>query len=91
MKCSCNYVQYCSTRCQEEDKEEHSEECFYIKKRKSPPPSDTARQIHNHAFKTTSQQFNQNLLSRFLLRLLLKMRRGGEKIADLVPGQVRSN
>ena len=43
MKCSCNYVQYCSTRCQEDDKEDHSEECFYIKKRKAPPPSDTAR------------------------------------------------
>ena len=66
--CQCQYAYYCSESCKETDKENHGDECFYIKRKKSPPTSDTVR---------------------FLLRLILKMRRGGDAEAELVPGLER--
>lgn len=49
--CVCKYAAYCSPTCLNNDKDNHEDECFYIRKNKLNPTSDTLRFVMRFLFK----------------------------------------
>ncbi len=45
VECSCKYARYCSEACKDADLVNHRDECFYVRRKGTPPTSDTARFI----------------------------------------------